>query len=469
LQCVPLLCRLGGMNRSALRDLKDRFSKTSTPKPLVLRGARQVGKSFLIRTFAKESGLDLVEINFEKTQLVEIGNSRDFSIDKVITEIEIFTRKKVSDKSLIFLDEIQAQPEALNALRYFYEDRPGLKVVAAGSLLEVAMHKLNFRMPVGRVDYYYLGPMTFSEFLMALGEDLLLEQILSIELNKPPLRAIHDRAIEALRKYYLIGGMPEAVDTYITTKDFEMVRDCQISLINTYKDDIPKYSQGKQREIVLSVFNYTPFNIGKKVVFSDISESHSSQVKDAIANLARANIIYPTFHNNASGLPLKAGEVSSVMKLYFTDVGLYNAMLGLEWKDLYALPPDELITRGHMAEQFTAQHLLFRTPGKELLTLYYWQRNAKKGTAEIDFIISEAGKIYPIEVKSGSTGKMRSLWQFVAEKRRKTAVRLDLSYRHKLLSSVSHKVTTAKGETVVECDLIGIPLYAIEVLGKILS
>jgi predicted AAA+ superfamily ATPase len=457
------------MYRHAILDL-EKWGKQETPKPLVLRGARQVGKSTLVRMYAERAGLELVEVNLEKKSISEFNNQESFSIEKVITEIEIITKSRVTDRSIIFIDEIQAQPAAVNALRYFYEDRPGLKVVAAGSLFEVMARRNDFGMPVGRVEYYYLGPMTFSEFLLACNEDILAEEIQKIDLNTPPSNSLHLRAIELLKKYYFVGGMPEVVKAYVEKQDFSAVRDLQNALLQTYKDDVPKYSKGQEYSTILAVMDYCIHNLGKKVIFRHVTKRlHSSYVKRAIETLALANIIYKVCHSECNGLPLSAGANQDVFKLYFLDVGLYNCYTELEWRDLYALSPEQLITKGCIAEQFIAQHLAFRYPKKELSRLHYWLRGERSNAAEIDFVISHHSKIYPLEVKSGSTGKLRSLWQFVFEKRSATALRLDLSLRRQLVASISHQVASSTGSHSISCKLIGIPLYAVENIVRIVE
>ncbi len=454
------------MFRKALLELKS-WCQREVPKPLILRGARQVGKSTLVKMLSQELELDLVEINLEKKTIGQFNNKDDFSIEKVISEIQIATKTRITKNSLLFLDEVQAQPSALNALRYFYEDRPGLKVIAAGSLLEVVANKNNFGMPVGRVEYYYLGPMTFSEFLLALGEDILEEEIRQIGLQHPATSTLQRQAIEFLKEFYYVGGMPEAVKTYAKNRDYLEVRDVQNSLLQTYKDDIPKYSKGREFNNILAVMDYSIHNLGKKVVFSHVlKKTHSTYVKQAIESLALANVIYRTCHNSCSGLPLSAGEDPDIFKLYFLDIGLYNCYMELGWSDLYKLTPDLLLTKGNMAEQFVAQHLAFRQPKKELSKLYYWLRNGKSSAAEVDFVFSHQSKIYPLEVKSGNSGKLRSLWQFVLEKGTKRALRVDLSFRKQATARISHKMVSPAGVQEVNCELIGLPLYAIENLSN---
>jgi predicted AAA+ superfamily ATPase len=334
------------------------WSLTANPKPLVIRGARQVGKSTLVRLFCKDNGLELIEINLEKNKIREFDNDVSFSIKKVLSEIELIVDKVISSNTLIFLDEIQDQPKAFAQLRYFYEDAPGLRVVAAGSLLDVIINEAKFSMPVGRIEYYFLGPMTYREFLLAQNEEVALKQLESITHDVPVSVALHEKMIEQLKNYYFVGGMPEAVKVFVETKDRAKVRRVQQDLLQTYRDDIPKYTIGKQGLRVREVFDYVPAHVGNnKVKFTDISETNSQQVKDAIELLHRAQIILKVSHTSASGLPLSAGVNPSVMKLFFLDVGLYNASMGVQWSSLVHASEEELLLKGSMAEQFIAQHL----------------------------------------------------------------------------------------------------------------
>ncbi len=456
------------MDRIALDSLSS-WADSKQSKPLILRGARQVGKSTLVRMLAQQKNLDLLEVNLEKKTVHEFEDEDDFDIEKVIKEIELITRKKCTENALIFIDEIQAQPKALNALRYFYEDRPGTRVIAAGSLLETVLHKENYRMPVGRVEYYYLGPMTFPEFLMAQGEDLLLERLEKLTLYSPPDKTLHNQAVQKLKEYYFVGGMPEVVASFINNHDYQEVRDIQNSLIQTYRDDIPRYAYGAEQSNTAAVFEYASAHLGEKVVYSHVARKNSAYIKKAIELLSKANVVHRACHNTCSGLPLRAGRNCDILKLYLLDIGIYNAMLDTEWSDIFQLEPKELMTKGKMAEQFVAQHLIFRHPKKEISELSYWLRDRKMGAAEVDFIISEGSTLYPLEVKSGASGKMRSLWQLLANKPKfKTALRLDLSQRKNSVTSEHHKVTTSKGVVSVSAELIGLPLYAVHRLGDFL-
>jgi len=456
------------MYRNDIDFIKKWFLQ-ETPKPLILRGARQVGKSTLVRLFCNKYKIDLVEINFEKIKLQEIEESDHFSINRVIQEIEIKAGKKINMDSCLFLDEIQAQPLVLNRLRYFYEDKPGLKVIAAGSLMEVVLNNEDFSMPVGRVIYHEMGPMTFTEFLLAKEENIFLDQLQNADIDNPLLEAALQKGIELLKEYYFVGGMPEAVNIYCNGGSFEEISEVHQSIIQTYRDDIPKYSKAGQSSNVNDLFEYTAAHLGEKVIFSNVSKTHSSRVKKAINLLAKAGVILKTTFNNCNGMPLKAGEDDNICKLFFLDIGLYNAMMGVGWSDIFQLNSEELLIKGKMAEQFIAQHLKLLNPQYPNSGLYYWLSEKRKGAAEVDFVIAFKSRILPVEIKSGKTGKMKSLWQYIAKKNIDYAIRMDLAYRKNYLSKVSHKVYV-KGEMVSASSLLlGLPLFCIEYLPKYLE
>jgi len=456
------------MYRKSL-DILEKWLKKDKSKPLILRGARQVGKSYLVRELAKINKRNLIEINLEKIVLKELINKESFDIKKILSEIEFISKKKITQNTLLFIDEIQSSPDAINSLRYFYEDFPELKVIAAGSLLENVIHLNKMTMPVGRVEYHYLGPMTFFEFLEALNETELLEELKKINLDSYMLEAIHNKSKELLKLFYYIGGMPEAILTYIQTKDFERVRDVHYNLLQSYKDDINKYATKNESQIILDIIQYLPNNLGKKVIYSKISNKNSTYVKNAIKLLSMANIISIVTHTNCSGLPLSSNQDSGTMKLYFLDIGLYNMLMNISWEDLKYLRSEELLIKGNIAEQFISQHLIYNNPTRGIQKLYFWLRNKKLGAAEVDFIISCNRKIYPIEVKSGTSGKMKSLWQLVSEKNLPECLRFDLAYRKKFKSKINFKLTTSNNNNSIETNLTGIPLYLVEKLTEFIK
>ena len=413
------------MKRLAERFLKKWYANPKR-KPLVVRGARQVGKSTLVRRFCRENGIDLIEINLEIQKIHEFAKQETFNIDQAIQEIELLTNKKIVAETMLFIDEIQEQPMAISRLRYFYEQRPELAVITAGSLLETVIDPKTFRVPVGRIEYFHLGPMTFQEFLWAKGENILEETLSRGKVTG----AVFTRARQLLLEYYFVGGMPEAVLRFVESKSLLEARNVHRLLVQTYRDDIGKYAGHPER--VLEVFNYVPKGSGRKVKYSNISEDKSRDVKMAIQALVQARVILQVRHSNCSGLPLKSSENERVFKLYFLDIGLSNYMQGMSWSDLQELGNNELINSGSMAEQFVAQHLIYRDQGLEEPNLSYWLRERHTQKAEVDFVISENSEIIPVEVKAGKRGKLRSLVSFAKEKNVNLSIRFDLKFRENL-------------------------------------
>jgi uncharacterized protein len=456
------------MERIALKFLDTWYNKSNS-KPLILRGARQVGKSTLVRLFCQKHNIELLELDFETIKLRQIENDTSFSIEKVLQEIELVSRKKITEKSLIFFDEVQLQPKVINRLRYFYEKKPELRVIAAGSLLEVTMEAARFSMPVGRVQYFQLGPMTFSEFLTAKKEDIFLEQFQNKTLHDESDASWLEQGTDFLKEFYFTGGMPEAVQCWIDGGNHEEVRDIQNSIIQTYRDDIPKYTSKKEYSRVIDVFEYTVANLGNKVVFSDVAPIHSSSVKSAIDLLAKAGVIIKTTFNYCNGLPLSAGTNPATLKLFFLDIGLYNAMHELKWADIFSLSSDKLLTKGNMAVQFVAQHIKNINNKNPSPELYYWLNKKRKGAAEVDFIYSQGGSIFPIEVKAGKTGKIKSLWKYIEIKEPKFVIKFDLMERRERLSVITHKVPAADLDKELKSNLIGLPLFEVEKLNYYLE
>ena len=425
-----------------------------------------MGKSTLVRLFAEEEGMDLIEVNLEKTKLGEVENDTHFSVRRLLDEIEIATGKRFSDNSLLFLDEIQSQPMAINRLRYLYEDTDGLKVIAAGSLLDVVLHEERFSMPVGRVESYVLGPFTFKEFLHATGEHMLVEQIEQITPERPPSSTLHYKALDRLKEFFFIGGMPEAVKVFVEERSLENVRKVHQSLLDTYESDIPKYTKGKKENRVRDVYQYVLRHAGEvKVKFSSVSSTNSNEIKNAIDVLSRAYVIRKVIHTHAAGVPLSAGENASVLKLFFLDVGLLNAFLGVSWGHIFKSEPESFLLRGVIAEQFAAQHLQ-QSVAQYQYDLHYWLREGRSTAAEVDFLTSLDNEIVPIEIKSGKSGKLNSLWQFIEERSPKLAVRFDLTKRVELLS---HERRKADAGRILQVNLLSLPLYAIEELTSILK
>ncbi len=439
-------------------------------KPLVVRGARQVGKSTLIRNFAKKHSLKLYEINFEHhTQLADLFNKLD--IDEIITELEYFTGlgKINPQESLIFLDEIQAAPLAIKALRYFYEDYPELPVIAAGSLLEFTLSDHSYSMPVGRIEYLFLGPMTFEEYLEAKGENINLELLRTFDLKSRFPEAAHKKLLKLLREYLLVGGMPEAIKQYISSNDLEHAMQTHSSVVETYRDDFAKYAKSGDLLKLQKVFDYVPSAIGEKIKYSSIDEnSQARDIKKAIDLLSKARVISCVFHSKSSGIPIKAGKNEKIFKMYFLDIGLMNRMCGIDHISHSQIENNtDFINKGKIAEQFIQQHLLYMGRSQETPQLFYWLREGRSANAEVDFVVQQKNRIIPIEIKAGKSGSLKSLLRFIWEKKGDQAIRFDLNPPSQL--DAEHKITERDQIAKIGFHLLSLPLYLVEQYPRLLN
>jgi predicted AAA+ superfamily ATPase len=342
--------------------------------------------------------------------------------------------------------------------------RPNVPVVAAGSLLEFVLKKHDFDMPVGRIEYLHLGPMTFSEFLGARKKKLLWTQVSDAFDKKRPLTvAQHEQMNELFREYIYVGGMPEAVATFISTKDPREVKRVHASIIETYKDDFPKYAKQTAIDFLGAVFEKLPQTLGKKVKYSGLSQDYQSRdIKLAIELLCLARVVLPCYHTNGSGLPLAAQKDSSVFKLYFLDVGLFNFLMGITWMQAQDFHNDSILTKGVIAEQFIAQHLAYNKGSGFMPSLFYWLRDKKSENAELDFVTDRQGAVLPIEVKTGQTGTLKSLIQFVYEKKCARAVRLDLQQRDFTFEEVTYNHRSNGQVHKVKFELLNLHLGLVE-------
>lgn len=443
------------------------WHKNKQRKPLIIRGMRQVGKTFTVRAFAVENSLDLHEINFERNiELSTIFESNN--IPKILSEIQSFTGKKVTANSLIFLDEVQSVPEVLESLRYFFEERPELTIIATGSLLDFALDgKKRVSIPVGRVQYAYMWPLTFKEFLLAQKKEYLVTLLdqwdESNKSNKSddskkilhydsfPNMA-HQQFMEELKNYFFVGGMPEVVANFVEHKDAQQVIDIQNDLLQSIHDDFGKYAGGKDLALMQRIFKSLPAQIGKKIKYSNITrDEKSATVKNIINLFIKARIIHPIYHSDANGIPLDAQIDPSRYKIIFGDIGLFSRMLGLTH------PPSKTVIEGPLAEQFVGQQLKSRFTRQEQ-EIFYWIRESKSGNAELDFLIQDDTNIIPIEVKSGKSGTLRSLHQFVHDKKVTKAIRFD--QKTPSVQDVNVKIKAfATDISQVSYHLQSLPLY----------
>ncbi len=455
------------MQRLQLKFLQQWIDKKKR-KPLIIRGARQVGKSTLVKLFAKQHQRTLVNVNLERyPELAPVFSTK--APQQIIQQIEVLPRMdRISPETILFLDEIQAIPEAIPALRYFYEERPELPLISAGSLLEFTLSNHQFSMPVGRVQYLHIGPMSFTEFLMALGEDKLHDIVTHYKLDQTISNIAHQRLLQILRTYYFVGGMPEAVAVFAETSSYPEVSEIHNSIIDTYREDFPKYIGSRNHNRILNVFNFAARNVGVKVKYSNISRQEQSvTLKKDIELLSMARIISKVVHSHCSGIPLQADIEEKVYKLLFLDVGLMNALCGLNWRVISQFDAIKLVNEGVIAKQFIGQHLqsiLAETPNRELT---YWLREGRSANAELDFVIALAGNLIPIEVKSGATGSLKSLHQFMGHKQAPFAIRFDTSLP--TVNQLDAVIQMDKQQKHICYPLISLPLYLVERLSEVVE
>ncbi len=452
------------MRRDAEQFLEE-WIQLKRRKPLIIRGARQVGKSTLVHNFAKEKRLDLFEINLELFPKITAFDS--MNIDHILRDLEVLIQQQISPNTLIFIDEIQKHPIAITALRYFYEKKPEIPVIAAGSLLEVVLEDMEYSMPVGRIEYLYLGPMTFFEFLKALKEETLLDSCRFGNVSEIS-HDMFNRLVERYREYLFVGGMPEAVLTYTETKSGLAVERVHRSIIETYIEDFSKYKKRVNTIHLEMVFNYISTHIGQKIKYSNISQEYQSrELKKAFHLLIKAGVILPVYYSSCSGIPLKAGIDIRIVKPYFLDVGLMNYQNGLNWNDYRSLKLHDLFNIGVSSEQFAAQHLMYGRDQGRKPELYYWVREKKSSNAEVDFVVTIAGHIWPVEIKSGKSGTLKSLHQFLFQKKLKKAVRFNLDKASSVIVDTSVKNGVLMDQILFE--LQSFPIFLIEKIYDYLS
>jgi hypothetical protein len=411
------------MKRDIIQELK-LWKYSEGRKPLLLRGARQTGKTFAIQQFGAEEFQNTIYLNLERNpELKDIFKT--LIPTEIIERITLYTNRKTEPgKTLLIIDEIQESSQAILSLRYFYEEMPGLHVIAAGSLLEFALKLENLRMPVGRVQYLYIYPMSFGEFLDALGENALRSHLIRFGNLAELPESLHLKLLEMVRKYYFIGGMPEVVQAYVSTGDIKKCQRIQRSIIDTYLDDFGKYAKDSKHELLKKVFDAVPAMVGQKFVYAQVDRSiKAEKLKEALELLETAGIVKRIRQTSGAGLPLSASVHESIFKVLFLDVGLMHAVCGI-YSETVMENDFTAIFKGAVAEQFTGQELLVNQSVYTKPGLYYWGRNARNSMAEIDYLIEKNGEIIPVEVKSGSLGRMKSLHIFIETYQTKSALKI---------------------------------------------
>lgn len=440
----------------------DAWLAAPSRRPLILRGARQVGKTWLIRDLAARSGRRLVEINFEREPRLRKA-FRSSDPREVLGELSLSLGQDIDpDSSLLFLDEIQAAGEVLASLRWFYEELPRLPVAAAGSLLEFTLADHSFSMPVGRVSFMRVEPLGFPEYLQAHGENHLLTALRGWRPGAALSPAAHERAGRSFQRYGMVGGMPAAVVADAAGSSPREIRELQKDLVAAYRGDFAKYSGRVDREILDAVLAAVAASLGRKFVNARVSEGvKQHQAKRGLDLLAMAGLVSLIRRTAATGLPLAAEAKDSFRKAAALDVGIVHALLGTPAAD--AFPSWESLSdsvRGQLAEQLAAQQLRLADPDSQL---HYWQREGGR-PGEVDFVLQQGGRIVPVELKSGAAGAMKSLHQFVFERGLDLAVRVDSN--PPTLMEVDVKTTLGRP---VRYRLLCLPHYLLWNAGEILS
>ena len=402
-------------------------------KPILLRGARQVGKSTAVQHLG-ETFKYYVEINLEKQASYKNLFLKDLNVKHIVPQMAAMSGIPiVPNETLLFIDEIQESTEAIMALRYFKEDMPDLHVIAAGSLLEFVLDDIS-TFGVGRIHSMYMFPMTFDEFLMANGEHLLMEARSHTNVNAPLPTPLHDKLVGLIRTFMLVGGMPEAVAKWVETHDFLQCQEVQDDIITGYEADFPKYKKKVDPQLLIATMKSAATQVTKKFVYSRVpGEYKTAEVKKALNLLIKAGILIPVTHTSGNGLPLDDEADESIRKILLLDTGLMLRLLNMTMGDTSVITTQiltasaaDLVNKGPLAEMLAGLELLHYLTPNLRHELYYWVRQARNSTAEIDYLLSRDLKVLPFEVKAGVQGGMKSLWDFMREKKLYRAVRCSL-------------------------------------------
>lgn len=432
------------MYRIAMEKLY-KWKESRRRKPLIIEGARQVGKTWLMKEFGSKAYADTVYINFDSNSRMAELFASDLNIDRLVMGIEIYAgRKIIPDSTLLIFDEVQEVPRALASLKYFYEDAPQYHIVCAGSLLGIALHE-GTSFPVGKVDFLSLYPLSFREFLMATAGERFAE--LLDQRDYQMVNAFKQTYIDALKQYYFVGGMPEAVQSFAEEKDFNEVREIQRRILAAYEQDFSKHAPIEIVPKIRMVWNSIPSQLAKenkKFIYSLVREGgRAKDYETAIMWLCDCGLVHRVSRVNAAGIPLKAYEDFRAFKLFIVDVGLLSCMAGLRQRTL--LDGNDLFAefKGALTEQYVCQQL----KTVDGLRIYYYTND--RGSCKIDFVVDNGDQVIPVEVKAEVNLKAKSL----------------KTYREKFNPKIS--VRTSMADYKKEDWLVNLPLYAVEELGGI--
>ena len=427
------------MYRIAIEKLY-KWKNSKRRKPLIIEGARQVGKTWLMKEFGKQAYADTVYINFDSNSRMADLFSADLDTDRLIMGLELYAGRKINpENTLLIFDEVQEVPRALASLKYFYENAPQYHIVCAGSLLGIALHQ-GTSFPVGKVDFLKLYPLSFSEFLMATGNERFAELLKNQDYEM--ITSFKQTYIDALKHYYFVGGMPEAVQSFAESKDFNEVRAIQKRILAAYEQDFSKHAPNEIVPKIRMLWNSIPSQLArenKKFIYGLVREGgRAREYETAIMWLSDCGLVHKVSRVNAAGIPLKAYEDLKAFKLFIVDVGLLGCMTGLRQRTL--LDGDDFFVefKGALTEQYVCQQL----KTIEDLGVYYYTND--RGSCEIDFVVDTGEQIVPIEVKAETNLRAKSL----------------KTYRERFEPELS--VRTSMADYKKEDWLLNLPLYAIE-------
>lgn len=402
------------MKRMIKYDLH-RWANQNKRKPLLMRGARQVGKTHVVRELGK-SFKQFVEINFEKRPDFIPVFEKNLDPARIVKTLSAMIEKRIiPGDTLLFFDEIQMCPNAITALRYFYEEMPDLHVIAAGSLLDFAIEQVG--IPVGRVQYCYMYPLSFMEYLASLNQKLLFEMVMTHDCKNSLDAALHARLLDLLGQYMLLGGMPAVIAESLSDNNLSTALPLQQTIVETYRDDFPKYAKKLQIKYVDALFHQIPHYIAQSFKFSCIQGDYQKRELDPALNLLiKAGVIHKICHTAGNGVPLGAEKNLEKFKLIFLDIGLNQAMLGQQASSWLVHPLETFVNKGTFTEAYVGQEILSYSTSHLKAELYYWHREKTGSHAEIDYLIEREGNVIPIEVKSGKGSTLKSLHAFLDSK-----------------------------------------------------
>ncbi|HEV3269385.1 MAG TPA: AAA family ATPase [Candidatus Rhabdochlamydia sp.] len=396
------------MKRLIDQELKN-WKSSSNRKSLILRGARQVGKTFSVRKLGK-TYTDFHEVNLEKRTDLHSIFEKNLDPLRILRDLSIDRGEPIRPReTLLFFDEIQACPQAMLSLRYFYEEMKELHVIGAGSLLEFAIEQIG--LPVGRVQTLTVFPMSFSEFLAAKGQTLLLEAICEKAILS---EAAQGNIIRFLSEYFVIGGLPEIVGSWTSNEQPLEVKDKLGTIVTTYQQDFEKYAKKSQLKYLNLLLQHIPLQIGKKFKFQGIGEYRKRELAPCLELLEKAHVIHMVYHSSGQGIPLGAQSDLERYKVIFFDVAITQQLLGLDLKGWFLKPEDKFINQGELVESFVGQEMIAYAPPDMRKTLFYWQREVRGSEAEIDYLSTIKGEVVPIEVKAGKGSTLKSLHSFLS-------------------------------------------------------